>query len=678
MATAARTKDPARRKPPRTRNTARNTPPTQKTAPAPAVEPGASPAAAPEADPVVAHARDRAADVLDLAADCARELAARTATAEQHLATVRKEVEQLHTEKAGLAEQHERMRTSTAQQLTAAEDMARRVQELTAGQLAAAEQAVTVHRVEAEQVLDQARRQAEDIATRLVDDARRQAEALTTAAGADRAAAVRERQAAEAELTRAHERSSTLAVAADEQLVATRAQAQALHQEAADAADRTRARTAAHADAQRQAAEKAASVIRATAEQLAARTRREAREAADTILGEASSTLAQARTEADRLRVEAASEADRLRSDAQRAAVAARTKGEQAAAQAVTAARQEATVIKRDAALLRGLAERELEAAEAESASSEAEAPARVRQSPVMWLWGKAPWAALVAAIGLTASGEYELARLAGFGMVSWLLPVCIDIWAATAFHRKKDVKAALAMMIGTNVLFHMAERGIVGIRTVDGRPLIVDGHPAAEWWLIGLVACIAPVVLWRVHQLIGHPTDAPDAPAPDARPAPARPAPAGAADTNTQRGVAGTVRTAQDATGHPGPDGGSGPRPDGRTPAATSGHTRTAAPGGTGRAVPASRSRTTVTETLSGPRPVGRPAPSAGATVRSDEELIAQIRTMPTDPDGCLPPTRVREYLGCRTGRAVRLMRIVGVLRPEDDPELATVPRTS
>lgn len=71
-------------------------------------------------------------------------------------------------------------------------------------------------------------------------------------------------------------------------------------------------------------------------------------------------------------------------------------------------------------------------------------------------------------------------------------------------------------------------------------------------------------------------------------------------------------------------------------------------------------------------------PAQSAGATVRSDEELIAMIRTMPTNPDGYLPPTRVREYLGCRTGRAVRLMRIVGVLRPEDDPELNTAPRTS
>ncbi|MFJ9195694.1 coiled-coil domain-containing protein [Streptomyces globisporus] len=674
MATAARTKAPARRKPTRARNT-----PAPQAAPAPAVAPEASPAVRPEADPVVAAAQDRAADVLDLAADRARKLAARTTTAEQHLATVREEIEQLHTEKAGLAEQHERMRTSTAQQLTAAEDMSRRVRELTAGQLAAAEKAVTAHRAEADQVLDQARRQAEDIAHRLVDDARRQAQALTTAADADRAAAVRERQAAEAELTRAHERAGALAVAADEQLVACRAQAEALHQEAAEAADRTRARTAAYADAQRQAAEKAASVIRATAEQLAARTRREAREAADTILGEASSTLARARADADRLRGEAAGEADRLRGDAQRAAVAARTKGEQAAAQAVTAARQEATVIRRDAALLRGLAERELEAAEAESAdrASASGASVRVRQSPVMWLWGKAPWAALVAAIGLTASGEYELARLAGFGMVSWLLPVCIDIWAATAFHRKKDVKAALAMMIGTNVLFHMAERGIVGIRTVDGRPLIIDGHPAAEWWLIGLVACIAPVVLWRVHQLIGHPTDAPDAPAPDAHPAPARPAPAGTTDTNTPRGAAG-ARTAPDATGRPGQDGATGHRPDGRTPAATSGDTRTATPSGTGRALPAGRSRTTVTKSLSDPRPVGRPAPSAGATVRSDEDLIAQIRTMPTDPDGCLPPTRVREHLGCRTGRAVRLMRIVGVLRPEDDPELTSVPRTS
>ncbi|MDT0493658.1 hypothetical protein RM717_24465 [Streptomyces griseus] len=77
------------------------------------------------------------------------------------------------------------------------------------------------------------------------------------------------------------------------------------------------------------------------------------------------------------------------------------------------------------------------------------------------------------------------------------------------------------------------------------------------------------------------------------------------------------------------------------------------------------------------GPRPDG-PVLGRGVALRSDEELIAMIRTMPADPDGCLPPTRVREHLGCRSSRAVRLMRIVGVLRPEDDPELTAAPRTS
>ncbi|MFI8200883.1 hypothetical protein ACIF6K_30920 [Streptomyces sp. NPDC085942] len=76
-------------------------------------------------------------------------------------------------------------------------------------------------------------------------------------------------------------------------------------------------------------------------------------------------------------------------------------------------------------------------------------------------------------------------------------------------------------------------------------------------------------------------------------------------------------------------------------------------------------------------PRP-DRPVPGQGVAPRSDEELIAMIRTMPTDPDGYLPPTRVREHLGCRTARAVRLMRIVGVLHSEDNPELTTAPRTS
>ncbi|MER5988855.1 hypothetical protein [Streptomyces sp. NPDC001787] len=70
-----------------------------------------------------------------------------------------------------------------------------------------------------------------------------------------------------------------------------------------------------------------------------------------------------------------------------------------------------------------------------------------------------------------------------------------------------------------------------------------------------------------------------------------------------------------------------------------------------------------------------GPPAPSNGVARRSDEELIAEIRAMPTDADGYLPPNRVREKFGCRHQRAARLMRLAGVLRPQDDPELTLTP---
>ncbi|GAA2955357.1 MULTISPECIES: hypothetical protein [Streptomyces] len=675
MATAARSKSPARRKPPaRTRKT---TTPKTTTAAAAATAPAEDlPGVRPEADPLVADARDRAADILDLAADRAQNLATRTRVAEQHLVQVRDQVAVVLAEQAGLAEQQDRMRTRTQIQLEAAEDTARRIDTLTTHQLAAAERAVVEHQAEAGRILAVARREAAEVADRLVTDARQQAQAFTAGAEADRRAAARERAAAEAELARAHERATALGEVADEQLAARRVQTERLHLDAVRAADRLRADATSYATAQRSAAEKAAAKIRATAEQLAARTRREAQQAADLVRAEADQVLDRARSEAARVNGEAVSEADRLRDEARRAAVAARAKGEQHAAQLVATARQEATVLKRDAALLRGIAERELAAAEtdrAEAATIE-ETPAKPRQSFVMWLWGRAPWAALVAAIGLTASGEYKLAALAGFGIVSWLLPVCIDIWAATAFHRKKDVKAALAMMIATNVIYHMAERGIVGIRTVGGRPMLdAAGHPVAEWWLIGLVACIAPVVLWRVHQLIGHPSDTPDTTTPDA-PAGAASNPGGGYPSATVSDHTGQGRrTGQDGSGRPRPDGTEHHRPDHRTGPATSADHRTATRPVSAAAVPASRVRATVTGPASGTRTAPRPAPSDGPSVLPDEDLITAIRQMPTDSDGCLPPTRVRDTLGCGRPRAIRLMRIVGVLRAEDDPELTT-----
>lgn len=675
MATAQRSKSPARRKPARARKTttpATNAPVAEAAAPQSTVITGPWP----EADPSVADARDRAADIVDLAHDRVQALAADARTAESHLDTVRSQIADAVREQAGLAEQHARMRNSTQAQLEAAEEAARRIDALTTGQLAAAQRDVDAYRAEADRILTQARAQAQQVADDLVAQARQEAQTLMDVAAADRSAADRERKAAEAELVRAHERAVALGEAADEQLAVRRAQTERLHADAVRAADKVREQAAVYADGQRKAAEKTAARIRATAEELAARTRREAQQLAAALTSDAEQVLSGAREEAARTRTEVQAEVEDLRRTVRREMAEARATTERTAMQVVTVARQEATVIKRDVALLHGLAERELHQAQAQREQAAAEQADRGEQKPARrrwsvraasaWMWGRAPWAALMAAIGLTASGEYKLAMLAGFGVVSWLLPVCIDIWAATAFHRKKDVRSALAMMIATNVIYHMAERGIVGVRTVDG-------HHVAEWWLIGLVACIAPVVLWRVHQLIGHAQDEQDATAPDTSGSTPQDGRIGEAGHAPSGDTANRYRTAQDGIGRTTQDGGSTHRPDAHRTPATSGNEETASRTALARTVPATRPRPTVTATTGEGSGAGRPAPSGGVAVLSDEELLAAIRAMPTDPDGCLPPTRVRDTHGCGRPRAIRLMRIAGVLRPEDDPELTT-----
>lgn len=103
--------------------------------------------------------------------------------------------------------------------------------------------------------------------------------------------------------------------------------------------------------------------------------------------------------------------------------------------------------------------------------------------------------AAIAAAVGLTASGEYSLARLAHFPKeVAWLLPFVIDIYVIQAFRRHRDIPQAIGLTIAANVVYHLAAAGLFGVTT--------DTHGSlhAEWWLIALVASIASVILWRMH----------------------------------------------------------------------------------------------------------------------------------------------------------------------------------
>lgn len=102
--------------------------------------------------------------------------------------------------------------------------------------------------------------------------------------------------------------------------------------------------------------------------------------------------------------------------------------------------------------------------------------------------------AVIAGAVGLTASGEYSLALMAGFlPGVAWLLPFVIDVYVIQAFRRHRDVAQAIGLTIAANVIYHLASVGLFGVNE-SGKP---------EWWLIAIVASIASLILWRMHQMI-------------------------------------------------------------------------------------------------------------------------------------------------------------------------------
>ena len=121
-----------------------------------------------------------------------------------------------------------------------------------------------------------------------------------------------------------------------------------------------------------------------------------------------------------------------------------------------------------------------------------------------------APVIVLVSAVGMTASGEYALAALVGVPVyLAWLLPTCVDVWTMCAMRAKaakatekkatKEIVASLLTMIGANVTYHLAAGHLVGMAQAS------DGHWHPTWELISIVACIAPIVVWRVHALMEH-----------------------------------------------------------------------------------------------------------------------------------------------------------------------------
>lgn len=122
-------------------------------------------------------------------------------------------------------------------------------------------------------------------------------------------------------------------------------------------------------------------------------------------------------------------------------------------------------------------------------------------------------WLALIAALVVTAYSEYSLARAVGFN--EWVaagVPAALDIYAVRALRKHQDVLAVVLAMILVNSASHLYGQELDWVRT----PMVIA------------VSAIAPLVLWRVHELRGvHPTP-PGAPAPVEKPqvTPSAPAP--------------------------------------------------------------------------------------------------------------------------------------------------------
>lgn len=96
-------------------------------------------------------------------------------------------------------------------------------------------------------------------------------------------------------------------------------------------------------------------------------------------------------------------------------------------------------------------------------------------------------WASLVAAIVVTATGEYQLGIHAGFHpVIAAGIPAALDIYALRAMRARRDVAAVVLAMIATNALSHLVTTGLLPINA----PLVVA------------VSAIAPLVFWRVHKL--------------------------------------------------------------------------------------------------------------------------------------------------------------------------------
>ncbi|MEV2262745.1 DUF2637 domain-containing protein [Streptomyces anulatus] len=385
-----------------------------------------------EADPVLAAAADRAADLRDQAADdVAQILADGQALAAELLDGAR-------TEAASITE------AATAEQsrlLAAAATDADRVRTEAATTAAAdADQVHAAAETEAEQLLVDARRQADTVTVtaageaekvltdakatveELLADARRQADTVTAtaAAHADEVRAEAAQAAAKA-LSDAETQRTELLAGAERTAVETRTRA-------TTDAEQVLARARGEADRVRESADGQAAQVRAGAEKVATGLRADADRA-----------LADARTSAEELRAAADKDAARLREQAETDATTAREAAAQATADQAAAAQARAEADR----ILEAATQRTVQRARRREIRTESRTARRKARDEARPAGGVPPLsgqelvlvvgivlaAAVVSTLGLLSSYTALETKAATWGWDwPWLLPVGIDV----------------------------------------------------------------------------------------------------------------------------------------------------------------------------------------------------------------------------------------------------------
>ncbi|MET9375700.1 hypothetical protein ABZX98_16320 [Streptomyces sp. NPDC002992] len=111
----------------------------------------------------------------------------------------------------------------------------------------------------------------------------------------------------------------------------------------------------------------------------------------------------------------------------------------------------------------------------------------------------------LLAALAMSAPGEYQLARLAGWSpSVAWLMPVSVSVYAAVAAviaaTRPKGTAGRGSALVGAGVALALALAAQVVAH------LISAGYVQSSAWLVAAVSAVPPVVVAHMLHLAAVP----------------------------------------------------------------------------------------------------------------------------------------------------------------------------